>query len=94
MERLCSGLEGPIDVKLPKALRLPEGQTYVAHETPAGIAGYLVVSRAERSPWRVKLRTPSFAHARIASDLIRSGSVKDTSAIIDSMCLVAGDIDR
>lgn len=92
--RLGSGLEGPIDVKLPKVLRLPEGQTYLAHETPAGIAGYLVVSRAERSPWRVKLRTPSFAHAQIANDLIRGASAPDSSAIIDSMCLVAGDIDR
>jgi NADH:ubiquinone oxidoreductase subunit D len=40
------------------------------------------------------LRTPSFAHAQIANDLIRGASAPDSSAIIDSMCLVAGDIGR
>lgn len=92
--RLSHGVAGPVNVKLPKVLRLPEGQTYVAHETPAGIAGYLVASRAGRAPWRVKLRTPSFAHAWIATDLIQKASANESAAIIASMCLVSGDIDR
>lgn len=94
VSRLSHEVTGPVSVKLPKVLRLPEGQTYVAHESPAGIAGYFIASRAGRAPWRVKLRTPSFAHAWIATHLVQHSSADETAAIVASMCLVAGDIDR
>ena len=61
VERLLDA-PGPVSVKLGKIIRLPDGEAYVAIEAPLGIAGAFVVSRGEKSPWRLKLRTPSFSN--------------------------------
>jgi NADH-quinone oxidoreductase subunit D len=54
------GQPGPVSVRLGKIIRVPEGEAYVAIEAPLGIAGVFLVSRGEKTPWRLKLRTPSF----------------------------------
>ena len=51
---------GPINVRLPKVLKAPEGATYAWTENPLGINGYYLVSRGEKTPWRLKLRSASF----------------------------------
>ena len=53
-------LPGPVSVRLGKIIRVPEGEAYLAIEAPLGIAGVFLVSRGEKTPWRLKLRTPSF----------------------------------
>ena len=53
-------LPGPVSVRLGKIIRVPEGEAYLAVEAPLGIAGVFLVSRGEKTPWRLKLRTPSF----------------------------------
>ena len=53
-------LAGPVAVKLGKIVKLPEGEAYLAVEAPLGVAGVFLVSRGEKTPWRLKLRTPSF----------------------------------
>ena len=46
-----------MEVRLPKVVRVPEGSTYTWTENPTGINGYLLVSRNDRTPWRLKLRS-------------------------------------
>ncbi|MFM7146209.1 MAG: hypothetical protein ACKOW5_07720 [Actinomycetales bacterium] len=85
---------GPVDVALPKVVRAPEGSWYLAIDGPLGMLGYLLVSRAERSPWRLKLRTPSFNHAQALTAALPGTTLDRLADALRSMFLVIGDIDR
>lgn len=86
--------EGPVDVPLPKVVRAPEGCWYLAVEGPLGVLGYFLVSTAERSPWRLKLRTPSFNHAQALVAALPGTPLDRLADALRSMFLVVGDIDR
>ncbi len=85
---------GPVSVRLPKVLKAPEGHTYCWTETPLGIAGYLLVSRGEKTPWRLKLRSASFNNVSALGEVLAGEHLADVAAILASMFLVVGDIDR
>lgn len=85
---------GPINVRLPKTLKAPEGETYAWTENPLGINGYYLVSRGERTPWRLKLRTASFSNIQPLSVLLPGQLIGDMVAILGSMFFVVGDIDK
>jgi NADH-quinone oxidoreductase subunit D len=87
-------ISGPVNVRLPKVVRAPEGHTYAWTENPLGIAGYYLVSRGEKTPWRLKLRTASFAHVQALSTLLVGARVEDLVPILGSMFFVVGDIDK
>ncbi|MFC3540737.1 MlaD family protein, partial [Couchioplanes caeruleus subsp. azureus] len=57
-------LTGPVNTRLPKVVKAPEGHTYAWTENPLGINGYYLVSRGEKTPWRLKLRTASYANVQ------------------------------
>jgi NADH-quinone oxidoreductase subunit D len=85
---------GPINVRLPKVVKAPEGATYAWTENPLGINGYYLVSRGERTPWRLKLRTASFNNVQVLAELLPGCLVADMVAILGSMFFVVGDIDK
>jgi NADH-quinone oxidoreductase subunit D len=85
---------GPVNVRLPKVVKAPEGHTYAWTENPLGINGYYLVSRGEKTPWRMKLRTASYANVQALSTLIPGCLVPDLIAILGSMFFVVGDIDK
>ena len=85
---------GPINVKLPKVVRAPEGHTYVWTENPSGINGYLLVSRGEKTPWRLKVRTASFAHVQALGEILPGTPLRDLVTVLATMFYVVGDIDR
>ncbi len=58
LDRVRTLPPGPVNVRLPKIVKAPEGATYAWTESPGGINGYYLVSRGEKTPWRLKLRTP------------------------------------
>ncbi len=60
----------------------------------AGYQGYLLISRGEKTPWRLKLRTASFNNMAVLSMLLRDCVVADLVAILGSMFFVVGDIDK
>ena len=64
IERLRALGPGPHDVLLPKTVRAPEGVTYGAIEGPLGITGCLLASVGDKLPWRLKIRSASFANAQ------------------------------
>lgn len=87
-------ISGPVNVRLPKVVKAPEGHTYAWTESPLGINGYYLVSRGEKTPWRLKLRTPSFANVQALSALLPGARVADLVPILGSMFFVVGDIDK
>jgi NADH-quinone oxidoreductase subunit D len=87
-------LSGPVNVRLPKVVKAPEGHTYAWTENPLGINGYYLVSRGDRTPWRMKLRTASYANVQALTTLLPGCLVPDLIAILGSMFFVVGDIDK
>ena len=53
IDRIASLPAGPVNVRLPKIVKAPEGSTYVWTENPLGLNGYYLVSRGEKTPWRL-----------------------------------------
>jgi NADH-quinone oxidoreductase subunit D len=93
-DRLAALPPGPINVRTPKVLKAPEGHTYAWTENPLGINGYYLVSRGDKTPWRMKLRTASFNNVQVLPELMRGTLVADMIAILGSMFFVVGDIDK
>lgn len=84
----------PVDVRLPKVVRVPEGAHYTWTENPTGINGYLLVSRNDRTPWRLKLRSAGFGNAAAMGAALAGTAVADLPAALASFLLVCGDVDR
>ncbi|WP_073255232.1 NADH-quinone oxidoreductase subunit D [Cryptosporangium aurantiacum] len=93
LDRLAT-VGGPVNVRLPKVVRAPEGHTYAWTENPLGINGYYLVSRGEKTPWRLKLRTASYANVQALATLLPGTLLPDLVAILGSMFFVVGDIDK
>ncbi|MBT8225791.1 MAG: NADH-quinone oxidoreductase subunit D [Dactylosporangium sp.] len=87
-------LSGPVNVRLPKLVKAPEGHTYAWTENPLGVNGYYLVSRGERTPWRLKLRTASYANVQALTTLLPGTLVPDLVSIMGSMLFVVGDVDK
>lgn len=93
IERLI-GSNGPVAVRLGKIIKLPEGEIYTATEAPLGTAGCYLVSRGEKTPWRLKLRTPSFNNVAALEALLPGCPVDDLELLMASCGYVVGDIDK
>lgn len=94
LPKIRASIGGAVDVRLPKVLRAPEGTTYAWTEGPLGINGYLLVSRGERTPWRLKMRTASFNNVSVLSRIVPGSTVEDLVPLLQSMVFVIGDIDK
>lgn len=94
VDRLGSMGPGPVNVKLPKVLKVPEGADYLATENPLGFNGYYLVSRGDKTPWRLKLRSASFNNIQVLAELLPGNLLADMVAILGSMFFVVGDIDK
>ncbi len=93
-DRLATLPQGPINLRLPKVLKVPEGEIYTWTENPLGINGYYLVSHGEKTPWRLKLRSASFNNIQVLGELLPGHLVADMVAILGSMFFVVGDIDK
>jgi len=92
--QLAGSTGAPVDVRLPKVVRVPEGSTYTWTENPAGINGYLLVSRNDRTPWRLKLRSAGFGNAAALGTALEGTAIAYVPAAIASFPIVCGDVDR
>ena len=75
-------------------MHVPEGEAYAAIEHPKGEFGVYFVSDGANKPYRMKLRAPAFAHLSAMSELAKGHMLADTVAIIGTLDIVFGDIDR
>jgi NADH-quinone oxidoreductase subunit D len=74
--------------------RVPAGEIYAAVEAPKGEFGVYLVADGTNRPYRCKIRAPSFAHLQAMDFLSRGHLLADVSAIIGSLDIVFGEIDR
>jgi NADH-quinone oxidoreductase subunit D len=85
---------GPVDVRLPKVVRAPEGATYAWTEGVSGANGYYLVSTAEKTPWRLKLRSASFNNVQALAAALPGTPVRALTAVLMSFFFVVGDVDK
>jgi NADH-quinone oxidoreductase subunit D len=95
VEQLCDSLpSGPVMAKVPRIIKVPEGEAWVSTENPLGEMGYYVVSKGDTGPFRVKIRSASFNNISITPWLLRGVFVPDIITILASLYFILGDIDR
>jgi NADH-quinone oxidoreductase subunit D len=95
-EEMKSGMEQLIHhFKLvTEGMHVPEGEAYAAIEHPKGEFGVYFISDGANKPYRMKLRSPGFAHLSALSELAKGHMLADAVAIIGTIDIVFGDIDR
>ena len=77
-----------------EGMHVPEGEAYAAVEHPKGEFGVYFISDGANKPYRMKLRSPAFAHLSAMSELSKGHMLADAVAIIGTLDIVFGDIDR
>ena len=87
--------EGPIIGKVPRLLKPPPGETYHAIESPKGELGYFIVSDGKSTnPYRFRVRPPSFCNLQGLRRLVIGHLVADVVALIGTIDIVLGEVDR
>ena len=85
---------GPVMAKVPRIIKVPEGEAWVATENPLGEMGYYVVSKGDLGPFRVKIRSASFNNISVVPWVLRGVYVPDIITVLASLYFILGDIDR
>ena len=87
--------EGPIMGKVPRLIKPPAGETYHAIESPKGELGYFIVSDGKSTnPYRFRVRPPSFCNLQGLKRLVTGHLVADVVALIGTIDIVLGEVDR
>ncbi len=87
--------EGPIQEGKPQyQVRVPAGESYGRFESPKGELGYYVISTGKPNPWRYHVRAPSFINLTALSEMTKGNKVADSIAILGSIDIVLGEVDR
>ncbi len=86
--------DGPFRAKLPRALKVPPGEVYAEFENPRGHLGFYIESQGGVIPYRVKIRGPSFVNLAVTGELCRDVLLGDVPAIVGSIDIVMGEVDR
>ncbi len=95
IDQLMDGLPtGPIMAKVPRIIKVPEGEAWVSTENPLGEMGYYLVSRGDIGPFRVKIRSASFNNVSVIPWVTKGVYVPDVITILASLYFILGDIDR
>jgi NADH-quinone oxidoreductase subunit D len=77
-----------------EGMHVPPGEAYAAIEHPKGEFGVHIISDGANKPWRLKLRAPGFPHLAAMDEMAKGHMIADVVAIIGTMDIVFGDIDR
>ncbi len=85
---------GPIMAKIPKVLKPPVGEVYHSIEAPKGELGYFIVSDGSTQPYRIRVRPPSFVNLQALDVMVRGMLVADVVAVIGTLDIVLGEVDR
>jgi NADH-quinone oxidoreductase subunit D len=86
--------EGDVHEKVPKRIKPKAGEIYCRTEAPRGELGFYVVSDGSLKPFRVKGRSPCFIAMSLFDEIARGALIADIIAIIGSLDIVLGEIDR
>ena len=86
---------GEIMAKVPKTIKTPkDAEVYFRSEAPKGELGFYIVSDGSQKPYRLKIRSPSFSNLSVLPEIAKGAMVADLVAIVASLDIVLGEIDR
>jgi NADH-quinone oxidoreductase subunit D len=94
LDRLEKMEKTDVHEKVPKRVKVPKGEVYFRSEAPRGQLGYYVVSDGKPNPYRVKVKSPCFTAMSVFHHLARGMMIADIVALIGSLDIVLGEIDR
>jgi NADH-quinone oxidoreductase subunit D len=86
--------DGPVMAKVPKTIKPPLGEVYASVESPKGELGYYVVADGSDKPYRLHVRPACFINLQAMPELIRGHLIADMIAVIGTLDIVLGEIDR
>ena len=86
--------DGDVHAALPKKIRPKAGHVYSRTESPRGDLGYYIVSDGSDTPTRIKMRSPAFTALSCLNEISRGWMISDVIAILGSLDIVLGEIDR
>jgi NADH-quinone oxidoreductase subunit D len=75
-------------------MRVPAGEVYAEYENPRGHLGFYIESQGGTMPYRLKIRGPSFVNLACCGELCRNVLLADVPAIVGSIDVVMGEVDR
>jgi NADH-quinone oxidoreductase subunit D len=79
---------------VPKKVRPPKGEIHFRAENPKGDLGFYIVSDGSPKPYRVKMRSPAFCNLSVINEIARGWMISDVIAVLGSLDIVLGEIDR
>ena len=85
---------GAVDEPIALKKKLPKGEAYLETEAPKGQMGFMIISDGSPVPWRVRIRSSSFCNLSVVPEICRGLLVADIPAILASLDIVLGEIDR
>jgi NADH-quinone oxidoreductase subunit D len=94
LDRLENMERTPVEVKVGKAIKPPAGEVYTRVESPRGELGCYLLSDGSTQPTRLHWRAPSFANLQALPIMVRGGLMADIVAVLGSIDIVLGDVDR
>ena len=77
-----------------EGFKVPEGEVYIAVEAPKGEFGVFLVSDGSNKPYKTKIRAPGYLHLAAMDHLCKGHQLADVAAIIGTLDVVFGEIDR
>jgi len=86
--------EGDVQEKVPRKVKPPKGEVYGKTETPRGELGYYIVSDGSPNPFRVKIKSPCFTALAVLPVISKGEMIADIIAVIGSIDIVMGELDR
>lgn len=86
--------DGAFRAKIPRNLKVPAGEVYAEYENPRGHLGFYIESQGGTIPYRVKIKGACFVNLAVTSDLCRNVLLADVPAIVGSIDIVMGEVDR
>lgn len=93
-QALASLPEGDVQKAIPKRIRPVPGDAYGRIEGPRGEIGFYIIAEDSVTPYRIKARAPAFVNLSVISEIAKGGMLADLVAIVGSIDIVLGEVDR
>ena len=92
--RAYNEADGDVGKPIKTIEKLPVGEAYIETEAPKGQMGFMVIGDGTKTPWRVRIRSSSFCNLSVVPEICRGVMIADIPAIVGSLDIVLGEIDR